>query len=174
MALPFDKQRPIPSPALAPGGSEFERNGDAELTIALVNNMPDTALKATERQFMRLVQGAAGKQRVRFHYFALPSVARSQAGQGPYRQGLHRDRRARPPADRRADRHRRRADRADACPRNRYWREFTELVDWAKTNTRSTIWSCLAAHAAVLHLDGIERRRLPQKCSGVYECAKAP
>src|SRR5436853_164833 len=60
-----------------------------------------------------------------------------------------------------------------ALPEEGYWREFTELVDWTKTNTRSTIWSCLAAHAAVLHLDGIERQRLPQKCSGVYDCAKS-
>ncbi len=53
-----------------------------------------------------------------------------------------------------------------------YWRPLTELVDWAEANTHSTIWSCLAAHAAVLHLDGIERRRLPQKCSGIYDCSK--
>ncbi|MEW6147398.1 MAG: homoserine O-succinyltransferase, partial [Pseudomonadota bacterium] len=51
-----------------------------------------------------------------------------------------------------------------------YWRDLTNLIDWAKINTRSTIWSCLAAHAAVLHLDGIERRRLPAKCHGVFDC----
>src|SRR6202012_1274589 len=32
------------------------------------------------------------------------------------------------------------------------------------------IWSCLAAHAAVLHLDDIERKRLETKCSGIYDC----
>ena len=46
------------------------------------------------------------------------------------------------------------------------------MVEWAKTNTRSTIWSCLAAHAAVLHLDGIERQRLDTKCSGIYDCVR--
>jgi homoserine O-succinyltransferase len=51
-----------------------------------------------------------------------------------------------------------------------YWRDLTGIIDWAKTNTRSTIWSCLAAHAAVLHLDGIERRRLPAKCHGIFDC----
>src|SRR5262249_45126230 len=61
---------------------------------------------------------------------------------------------------------------APALQDERYWTEFTDLVDWAMTNTRSTIWSCLAAHAAVLHLDSIERQRLSQKCSGVYNCAK--
>jgi homoserine O-succinyltransferase len=34
------------------------------------------------------------------------------------------------------------------------------------------VWSCLAAHAAVLRLDGIDRQRLPGKLSGVFECAR--
>ncbi|HLZ03729.1 MAG TPA: homoserine O-succinyltransferase [Bradyrhizobium sp.] len=172
MALTFDKQRPIPSPALAPAQNEFERPTEAELTIALVNNMPDSALKATERQFMRLVQGAAGKRSVRFHYFALPSVRRSKPAKEhidkEYTEITELDRLhidglivtgAEPIAPR--------------LQQEQYWREFTGLVDWARTNTRSTIWSCLAAHAAVLHLDGVERQRLTQKCSGVYDCAKA-
>jgi homoserine O-succinyltransferase/O-acetyltransferase len=169
MALPFDKQRPIPSPALAPAAGDFEREG--ELTIGLINNMPDSALKATERQFMRLVQSAAGKTRIRFHCFSLPSVPRSR----PAREHIDKDYRdiaelARLPIDALI------VTGAEpltaALPEERYWREFVDLVDWAKTNTRSTIWSCLAAHAAVLHLDGIERQRLPQKCSGIYDCAK--
>jgi homoserine O-succinyltransferase len=175
MSLPFDKQRPIPrpirSPALAPEQNEFERTGETELTIALVNNMPDSALKATERQFMRLVQGAAGKTRVRFHCFALPSVARSKLAKDHIAKEytgfadldrLHVDGLIVTGAEPIAPR----------LPEERYWKEFVELIDWAKTNTRSTIWSCLAAHAAVKHLDGIERQRLPQKCSGIYECAR--
>jgi len=169
MALTFDK--PIASPALAPAQSEPQRAGEGELTIALVNNMPDSALKATERQFMRLVQSAAGKTRVRFHYFALPTVTRSKQ--------------ARDHIDKAyvdiAELHRLHIDGlivtgaepiAPTLQEEPYWREFTDLIDWARTNTRSAIWSCLAAHAAVLHLDGIERRRLPQKCSGIYDCAR--
>jgi homoserine O-succinyltransferase len=53
-----------------------------------------------------------------------------------------------------------------------YWPAFTRLVDWAAGRTISTIWSCLAAHAAVLHLDGIERVPLPEKCIGVLDCDK--
>jgi len=171
MALPFDKQRPIPSPALAPAENEFERAGDAELTIALINNMPDSALKATERQFMRLVQGAAGKRRIRFHCFALPSVMRSKQARDHIDKGytdiseldgLQVDGLIVTGAE----------PIAPTLPEERYWREFTGLIDWAKTNTRSTIWSCLAAHAAVLHLDGIGRQRLAQKCSGIYDCAR--
>jgi homoserine O-succinyltransferase/O-acetyltransferase len=172
MALPIDKQRPIPSPALAPAESEFERTAESELTIALINNMPDSALKATERQFMRLVQAAAGQRRIRFHCFSLPSVARAKLA----KEHIDKDYTDIGELDRLQ------IDGlivtgaepiAPTLPEERYWREFTGLIDWAKTNTRSTIWSCLAAHAAVLHLDGIERQRLAQKCSGIYDCAKA-
>ena len=31
-----------------------------------------------------------------------------------------------------------------------YWPALTQLVDWARENTASTVWSCLAAHAALL------------------------
>ena len=50
---------------------------------------------------------------------------------------------------------------------------MTKLIDWARDNTASTIWSCLAAHAAVLHADGIGRKLLDQKLSGVFECEAA-
>ena len=77
MTLLFDKGPSIASPALVPGQDDFDLSGRTELTIALVNNMPDSALKATERQFMRLVETAAGAAVVRFHCFSLPSVKRS-------------------------------------------------------------------------------------------------
>ena len=134
--------------------------------------MPDSALKATERQFVRLLQGAASSQlRIRFHCFSLPSIIRSRAAQAHLAQGYGDI----------ADLGRLSIDGlivtgaepiADSLRDESYWPELAALVDWAKTNTRSTIWSCLAAHAAVLHLDGIERRRLPAKCSGVYDCVK--
>ena len=87
MPIPLHRQRPIRSPALAPVEYDTERDGKAGLTIALVNNMPDTALKATERQFMRLVQGAAGRTHVRFHLLALPSVIRSKPAKDHIERG---------------------------------------------------------------------------------------
>jgi homoserine O-succinyltransferase/O-acetyltransferase len=36
------------------------------------------------------------------------------------------------------------------------------------------VWSCLAAHAAVLRMDGIARRRLSQKRFGLFECNPTP
>ena len=61
---------------------------------------------------------------------------------------------------------------AATLPEEPFWQDLTAIIDWARSNTRSAIWSCLAAHAAVLHLDGIQRQRLDVKCSGVYDCAK--
>jgi homoserine O-succinyltransferase len=55
-----------------------------------------------------------------------------------------------------------------------YWNALAELIDWADSNTVSTVLSCLAAHAGVLQLDGIGREPLPAKCSGLFSFAAAP
>jgi homoserine O-succinyltransferase len=53
-----------------------------------------------------------------------------------------------------------------------HWPQLVETVEWAKYHTTSAIWSCLAAHAAAFRLDGIERRALPKKISGVFTSEK--
>jgi homoserine O-succinyltransferase len=50
-----------------------------------------------------------------------------------------------------------------------YWDNLSKIVDWAEDNTTATVWSCLAAHAAVQHLDGIARSPLGAKCFGLFE-----
>lgn len=174
MTLLFDRHRSIAGSAAAPASADADgRSGDpVELTIGLINNMPDGALKATERQFTRLLETAATpRARIRFRCFALPSIARSPAAQ-THIAGTYADI---------ADLDGARMDGlivtgaepiADDLRDEPYWQELAAVVDWAKTNTRSTIWSCLAAHAAVLHLDDIARRPLGAKCSGVYDCTK--
>jgi homoserine O-succinyltransferase/O-acetyltransferase len=177
MTVLLEKRRLIVSPGLAPTQLRREdkfgrpQHADVDLTIGLVNNMPDAALQATERQFMRLLRQAAGDIRIDFHCFSLPSVTRSQTSQWRVEKQYTDI----------ADLDRLQLDGlivtgaepiAATLPEEPFWRELTEIVDWAQANTRSTIWSCLAAHAAVLHLDGIERRRLDAKCSGIYDCVK--
>jgi homoserine O-succinyltransferase len=49
-----------------------------------------------------------------------------------------------------------------------YWDGLTRLIDWADGGVLSTYFSCPAAHAAVLHRDGIARRKLTRKLSGVF------
>jgi homoserine O-succinyltransferase/O-acetyltransferase len=46
------------------------------------------------------------------------------------------------------------------------------VLEWAEHHTYSTILSCLAAHAGILHLDGITRRPLGDKRFGVFECER--
>ena len=178
MTLQFDRHRPIVSPALAPmdpGESDkvgSDRGvGDRVLTIGLINNMPDAALQATERQFMRLLEAGAGENHIHLHRFSLPSVKRSQSAQWRIEQQYTDI----------AEIDRLSIDglivtgaepNAATLRQEPFWHDLIEIVDWAKANTRSTIWSCLAAHAAVLHLDGIERRRLINKCSGIYQTFK--
>lgn len=53
-----------------------------------------------------------------------------------------------------------------------YWPSLTKVIDWAERNTCSTIWSCLAAQAAVLHMDGISRRPLGAKRFGIFQCTR--
>jgi homoserine O-succinyltransferase len=175
MTLLFDKHRPIASPGLAPTQLTDElddpENAGAVLTVGLINNMPDAALQATERQFMRLLKAAAGDKHIRFHCFSLPSVKRSQTAKWRI-DNQYTDM---------AELGRLQIDalivtgaepNAASLPEEPFWRELTGIIDWAEANTRSTIWSCLAAHAAVLHLDGIERQRLGAKCSGIYDCTE--
>ena len=141
------------------------------IVIGLVNNMPDGALKTTERQFKELLAAAGTGIGVRLRVFSLPNVPRGEAIRayidenyedisklwqggvdGLIVSGTE--------------------PRAPNLSEEPYWPNLTELIDWAQANTRSSIWSCLAAHAAVYYLDGVKRQGFAQKLSGVFECAK--
>jgi homoserine O-succinyltransferase len=178
MSLVFDKHRLISNLALPPTSLRQadaianRHKADTVLTIGLINNMPDSALQATERQFKGLLKAAAGPWIVDLRYFSLPSVKRSWAAKSRIERFYTNF----------IDLNRLKLDglivtgaepTAALLAEEPYWQELTELVDWADANTRSTIWSCLAAHAVVFYLDGIERQRLGEKCSGVFDCSKA-
>jgi homoserine O-succinyltransferase/O-acetyltransferase len=144
--------------------------GRAGIAIGLINNMGDEALRITERQFGRLVSQAAGNISVSFRIFALKSTRRSPRALDYINARYE-------PASAVVDGH---LDgliitgaqpQADRLSDELYWEELAELIDWAKLHTTSTILSCLAAHAGVLHLDGVERRPLPEKCTGVFAAA---
>lgn len=138
------------------------------LDIAFVNNMPDAALRSTERQFSSLIEGAAGSVAVRLHLYALPGISRGEEARDylAARYGAFDDLLRTSFDAAIVTGNEPRAARLDAEP---YWPELARLIDWAETHTATSLWSCLAAHAAVLHLSGIERRPLPEKLSGIYE-----
>ncbi len=149
--------------------SRLSNTYSGTLEIGLVNNMPDAALLSTERQFQGLIE-AASSGRIKLKLFHLPDVPRGEEARGILKQRYHTiDELYRKPVDALiVTGNEPRAKRLDMEP---YWPAMTTLIDWAKDNTISTVWSCLAAHAAVLHLDKIERYPLAVKRSGVYTCA---
>ena len=149
----------------------FQERPDKCITIGLINNMPDAALEATERQFISLLDSASAGIQIRLSFYALPTIHRNDSGARHVRNfysgvenlwgnsldGLIV------------------TGREPLTPDLRdepYWEDFAEVLEWAKDNTHSTIWSCLAAHAALLHMDGIDRIKGNNKYCGVFECAR--
>src|SRR6058998_3906421 len=59
---------------------EFHESDANCITIGLINNMPDPALQATERQFVTLLGAAADGIVVRLKPYALPDVPRTEWG----------------------------------------------------------------------------------------------
>lgn len=162
--MPLEVQpRPISNQVKRP-----RKTVEALLDIGLINNMPDSALERTESQFNALLTTACDDKTVRLRYSSLPEVPR-----GP-------EARARI-AERYWSLEQLFDDPPDAfivtgtepkTPRlsdEPYWARLVDIIEFADANLISSVWSCLAAHAAVLHYDGIERQRLPVKRFGVFD-----
>jgi homoserine O-succinyltransferase len=141
------------------------------LSIAFINNMPDAALEDTEMQFFSLLDIAAGDLPIYVKLYSLPGVPRTErglrhlgsfynrfddiwqdgsngviiTGTEPHQPNLRDE---------------------------PYWGLMADVFEWAERNTSSVVLSCLAAHASVLHSDGISRHRLPDKQFGVFESGK--
>ena len=137
------------------------------VVIGLVNNMPASAFRTAEVQFGCLLREAAARMRprlrVQLRCFAvnpfvgstcegLDALWRSQldalivTGTPPQAEHLSEE---------------------PSLPL------LARVADWAAANTDAALWSCFGAHAAVYHLDGLARRRLPAKLSGVFRCERA-
>lgn len=164
----------IPSPwanrrnwrALASGGPGDRQAGC--LQIALINNMPDAALESTEKQFLDLLAAAAGEILVCVELYSLPEIIRGERAQ-QHMNGLYSHVR---------DLTQRRFDalivtgtepRQPDLRNEAYWQTLVDLLDWAESNTVSTILSCLASHASVLHSDRVARHLLVDKRFGVFD-----
>jgi homoserine O-succinyltransferase len=138
-----------------------------ELHIGFLNMMPDAALVATERQFIRLVGNCNRIAQFYVYPFSLQGLPRSQETleyidryyckfDDLKEQGL---------------------DALIITGANvanpnledePFWEPLMEVVRWAEQNVASTLCSCLATHALLKYLYGIERKPLPAKRWGVY------
>ena len=159
-------------PVYLAGDSGFHESATCSVHIGLINNMPDSALRATERQFFSLLDAASDGLEVRLSLYELPEVPRSETARRHLNQHYS-------SAEDLWDCHLDGLIVTGTEPKTQnlqdepYWKALGTVIDWAEHNTHSTVWSCLAAHAALLHLDGIGRRRLAEKRFGVFECARA-
>jgi homoserine O-succinyltransferase len=172
MPLIIDGQ--IPSGWLERGNRRPTAN-DAKradsISLALINNMPDPALEDTELQFFELLDAASGDFPVFLKLYSLAGIPRTDRGQrrlNSFYFGLD-------------DLWKNRLDgmimtgtepRSANLREEPYWPVLAEVLDWAERDTTSTVLSCLAAHAGVLHSDGIGRHALPDKQFGVFDFAQ--
>ena len=150
---------PADDPAAGPVGRD--------LHVGLLNLMPDAALEATERQFLRLLVARRPSVRVVVHPFTLEAVTRG------------------PAAREHVARHYLSFAQVRECgldalivtganvigqdlSREPFWAPLQEVVAWAWDKVPSTLLSCLATHAVLHGRYGQRRVRLPSKRWGVY------
>lgn len=138
-----------------------------ELHIGFLNMMPDAALTATERQFIRLIGSSNPIAQFYVYPFTLPELNRSEKALEHVRKHYFDF-----------------AELAElgldaliitganvsnpALEQEPFWKPLINIVEWAHDNVASVFCSCLATHALVKHYHGIDRRRLPRKQWGVY------
>jgi homoserine O-succinyltransferase len=138
-----------------------------ELHIGLLNMMPDAALEATERQFLRLIGESNPIAQFFVHPFTLGALPR---GAG-----------AREHIDRHYDSFEQiKQQGLDALiitganvigadlSGEVFWDSLIEVADWSHENVTSTLCSCLATHAVLNFRYGQKREKQLRKKWGVY------
>lgn len=148
------------------------------LTVGLLNNVAGRAMRASERHFVSLLRAATASAGLEIRFYTCAKLGHAEwpvASTGePYNaigELLAAGPNARP---------------VDAmivtgmCPQaadlrdEPIWSELADVVDWAEEGAVPVLWSCLAAHAAVLRIAGIQRRSFHRKLSGVFRCRRVP
>jgi homoserine O-succinyltransferase len=138
-----------------------------ELHIGFLNMMPDAALQATERQFIRLVGSCNCIAQFYVYPFTLPELERSadtRAYIDEHYSQFH-------------DLKREGLDALIITGANvatpdlanePFWEPLLDVARWAEDNVASILCSCLATHALLKHFHDIERNPLPKKQWGVF------
>ena len=151
------------------GGIEVVGEASADvLRVGLLNLMPDAALRATDRQFVRLVSAGAHDRDVAVLPFTVAAEARGAEAQTHIAQHY-------------SSFESLREDGLDALivtganpaqhllEEEAFWPGLGDVLDWAAKETRSVLCSCLATHAVLQRHMGLMRTRLPEKRWGVYD-----
>jgi homoserine O-succinyltransferase len=141
--------------------------GGARLTCAFVNNMPDGAFEATERQFIDLLDAGSGPDVVDVRCYVMPGVPRGERTSARIAEQYApvASIRRQPPDLLVVTGSNPLEPRIEDEP---YWADLVDLLSWGSEVVPAMLLSCLSAHAALTHFDGIERQRLTSKCTGVF------
>jgi homoserine O-succinyltransferase len=138
-----------------------------ELHVGLLNMMPDAALLVTEKQYMRLIGACNRITQIYVYPFSVPGLARSEEALAHIEAYY-------------ADFGVLQAGGLDALiisganvtnpslDLEPFWEPLQEVIEWAADNVTSILCSCLATHALVKHLYGLDREPLEHKLWGVY------
>ncbi len=138
-----------------------------ELHVGLLNLMPDAALEATERQFIRLVAAYGDRADLHVHLVAVAVEHREE----PARAHVEAYYQSFPDVARHG------LDAlivTGANPKSPdlstevFWDPLTEVLEWAQGHSGGIMCSCLATHAVLEWDRKIQRVLLPQKRWGVY------
>lgn len=138
-----------------------------ELHIGLLNMMPDGALKATERQFLRLIGNCNRIAQFYVHPFTLEDIPRNSATQDYIQQYYE-------PFEQIAEQG---LDALIVTGTNPTQAKISDepflpamqnILKWADSNVSSVLYSCLASHAAFEYFYNIQRQPLKNKLFGVY------
>jgi homoserine O-succinyltransferase len=142
-------------------------DGSARWTCALVNNMPDAAFCATERQFVGLLAAGSGSETVALTRYAMAGVPRGERIQARIAAECRplEDIFSDPPDLLVVTGSNPIESRIEDEP---YWSDLHGLLKWSSENVQAMVLSCLSAHAALAVFDGVERTTLPVKCTGVF------
>lgn len=136
------------------------------LNFGILNMMPDAALEATERQFLRLIGGSQVVQLYVFP-FTLKTIERSKNAKnhidkyyydfekiknmgldGLIITGAGVD--------------------GENIKKQKFYQELEQVVSWAVENVASTLCSCLATHAVMEMKFQQKRHKMPKKYWGVF------
>jgi len=139
-----------------------------EMHIGLLNMMPDAALEATERQFLRIVSESNQIAQFYIHPFTLPQLPRGEKAAAHISQYYENFESIK-------------AEGLDALiitganvtqpnlADEAFWEPLIEVIDWGYNNVTSILCSCLATHAVMQFRHQQKRQRLDEKCWGVFQ-----
>jgi len=138
-----------------------------ELHIGLLNLMPDSALRVTEQQFIRLVGSCNQIAQLFVHPFSVSGLPRSKNTQAyidKYYMDFEQIRQLGLDALIITGAN----VQSPVLDQQIFWDPLNAVFNWALENVTSVLCSCLATHALVKQLYDIDRKLLKRKRWGVY------